>query len=653
MSSPINHEVLIEKIHSLENEMKVRIQAMLDLEKQVEQYRSLLEHARDLIHSVRPDGTFLYVNQAWKDALGYSEEEVREMKLMDIIDPDCHNKCRKVFQRIISGENIERNETVFIGKSGRKITVEGRCTTHFVDGKATRMTGFFRDISERCRNEAALRESETRYRALFENAHDLIQLIRPDGKLLFVNEAWRKTFGYTEEEIENGLKIFDLISADCLDQCQNTFQKVLSEEKTHYISSVFAARDGRKVFIEGNAICRFEDGSPLYTQCILRDVTEKKKMEEELIKAQKLESVGIFAGGIAHDFNNLLQAIIGNISLAKMYISPESKAYERLQKTENASQLATDLTHQLLTFSKGGEPVKAVTDIKNILTEASTFSLRGTNVKCEYDMAADLFQANVDKGQLSQVIQNLTINASQAMPDGGTFRITARNVHLDDNDLYRLPAGDYLQLTFTDEGVGISAENLPKIFDPYFTSKKTGSGLGLAISYSIINNHGGLITVESTLGKGTGFTVHLPAAPAQTEILPIGVQTGKTREGYILLLDDEAIVLETLREMLDFLGCQTDEATDGEQAVRLYQKALKNGRPYDGIIMDLTIPGGMGGKETLDRIREIDPQVKAIVSSGYANNPIMADYRRYGFCGLISKPYKMEDLSQALCVFFP
>jgi PAS domain S-box-containing protein len=652
MTTALSYEDLLKQNQLLAKEVATRTKAMMALENDIEKYQSLVDNARDLIHSVRPDGSFLYVNQAWKNTLGYSDKDLSGLKLMDIVDKSFRDKCRSIFQELIAGDNIDRNETVFVTKDGRKIIVEGQCTTHFQDGKATKMTGFFRDISDRSRNEAALRESEMRYRTLFENAHDIIQIIRPDGKLLYVNNAWRQTFGYSEEETKN-LSIFDIISPDCQNHCQDTFGKVISEEKTHYINTVFTDKNGKNVIIEGNAICTFEDGNPLYTQCIFRDITEKKKMEEELIKAQKSESIGVFAGGIAHDFNNLLQAIIGNISLAKMYINPQDKAYERLERTEKASMLAKNLTQQLLTFSKGGEHIKTVTSISEILEEATSFSLRGSKVKCQFQMAKDLLPVEVDKGQLSQVAQNLAINANQAMPDGGLLIIKAINITMSGHNVFNLPAGKYIKITFKDQGSGISKEHIAKIFDPYFSSKKTGSGLGLAISYSIIHNHGGLITADSAPGQGATFTIFLPAAhkPALSE--KKSADHPATPKGRFLLLDDEEIVRDVLREMLIVLGCEADEATDGRQAIALYKKAAKKGTPYSGVIMDLTIPGGMGGKETLAKLKEIDPEVKAIVSSGYANDPTMANFREHGFCGVIPKPYKVEDLSKTLSSLFP
>ena len=336
-----------------------------------------------------------------------------------------------------------------------------------------------------------------------------------------------------------------------------------------------------------------------------------------------------------------------------MYVNPQDKAYERLERTEKASMLAQNLTQQLLTFSKGGEPVKTVTSINDIIKEATSFSLRGSKAKCEYQLANDLWPVEVDKGQLGQVAQNLAINANQAMPDGGILTIKAINSTITEHEVYNLPGGNYIKITFQDQGSGISKENLVKIFDPYFSSKKTGSGLGLAISYSIINNHSGLITADSEPGQGATFTIYLPASEKKASPVQTTAKLPTQQKGRILLLDDEDIVLEVLSEMLNFLGCEADAVMDGRAAIDLYKKAFDNGTPYVGVIMDLTIPGGMGGKETLAGLQEIDPNIKAIVSSGYASDPIMANYKEHGFCGVVPKPYKLEDLSQALTTIFP
>ncbi len=647
MTANLNPEDILLKIKELEEENQCLITKTEKLSEDRDHYRSLIDSASDLIHSVTPEGAFLYANQAWRDALGYTEEDIRQMSLMDIVDKSCKGKCSLIFNALIQGEKIDRNATTFIAKNGDSVIVEGRCSTHFEDGKPLFMTGIFRDMTDQSRQELALLESEKKYKNLFENSSDLIQIVRPNGNFQYVNRAWRETFGYSEEEIPT-LSIFDLISADCQEHCQTTFQKVLSDPKLHRIDTVFSTKDGREVIIEGNAICTFEDGNPVSTQCIFNDVTEKKKMVEELIKAQKLESLGVLAGGIAHDFNNLLTAILGNISLAKRYTDPQDIIGGYLDKTEKASIRAQALTKQLLTFSSGGSPIKMVTTITELIKESTSFVLRGSKVKCDYHFPEDLWAVEADEGQLSQVSQNLAINASQAMPNGGIISIKATNRTVGLDEIPSLPAGDYIELLFQDHGTGIPPEHLSRIFDPYFSSKSTGNGLGLAISYSIIKNHGGVITVSSQLGQGTLFSILLPATHKHAAHPKKKDEAQEIAPRRILLMDDDQTVQEITEAMLTFLGCSVKHASDGKEAIALYMQAKKDNIPFDIVIMDITIPGGMGGKEAVTALLAMDPQVRAIVSSGYANDPIMANYQEYGFYGILPKPFRIDELKKVI-----
>lgn len=374
---------------------------------------------------------------------------------------------------------------------------------------------------------------------------------------------------------------------------------------------------------------------------------ELERVHEELWRAQKLESLGVLAGGIAHDFNNALTAIINHIQIAKIKSKPGDEANRYLNSAEKVCHIASALTKQLLTFAKGGSPVKEVAMLTDLIRDTVEFALRGSKVKCEFFIDPDLSMVEIDQGQISQVISNLVINAEQAMPGGGIVRVSAENVIVNSKGRLPLKEGRYVRLSVIDQGVGIAREDLGRIFDPYYTTKEMGSGLGLATSYSIVKKHEGLITVESEEDAGTAFHVYLPASdkkPAEEEKSQIMPVSG----GRILLIEDEESLAETLTELLEFYGYSADCAWDGAEGLKLYESAMKKGMKYNAVIMDLTIPGGMGGKEAIKLLREMDSDVIAIVASGYSNDPVMSNYREYGFSEAISKPYRIEDMIDKL-----
>ncbi|MBE9519795.1 MAG: response regulator, partial [Proteobacteria bacterium] len=424
--------------------------------------------------------------------------------------------------------------------------------------------------------------------------------------------------------------------------------EAISTGQPKEVETVGILDDGSQITVKIRAFPVFgKDGESEGFIEVVEDITRSKHLMQEVEKALKLESIGIFAGGIAHDFNNLLTAILGNVSLAKVMLKPEDPAYDKLTATEKASLRARDLTQQLLTFSKGGAPHKVTTSVKEIVEESASFALSGAKAKCKFSWPENLWPVEGDKGQIGQVIQNLVSNADQAMPEGGVIKIWAENTIIGDVTELPLPGGRYIKISIRDMGKGIPEEYLSKIFDPYFTTKQRGSGLGLAVCYSVIKSHHGLITVESEFGIGATFYIYLPASEKAADI---ETEENKTigGEGTILVMDDEEMVREVLSGMLDFLGYQVELAADGAEAVDLYQKAQQTGGHYDAVIMDLTVPGGMGGKEATRKLLELDPGAKVIVSSGYGNDPIMAEYAQYGFSGVVSKPFIVETLSSTL-----
>jgi PAS domain S-box-containing protein len=407
------------------------------------------------------------------------------------------------------------------------------------------------------------------------------------------------------------------------------------------------SRDGREHILSTSfGPIRDQEGSIIGGVLVFRDNTERKRIEERLLNAQKLESIGVLAGGIAHDFNNLLSAILGNISLAKA--KRDETSFERLEEIEKASMRAEELTRQLLTFSKGGSPVKKTASIVELIRQSAMFVATGSNVRCEFQFAGDLLPVDADPGQLSQVINNLVINAMQAMPNGGVVRISAENIQADAGWNRTGLYGNVVKVSVQDEGPGIPAEHLSRIFDPYFTTKEHGSGLGLATVYSIIKRHDGQIEVESRPGAGTTFHLFLPASEKPLDEPRATVANPRNGKGCVLVMDDEEFIRGVARDMLGHLGYSATCARDGAEAVELYKKSMAAGKPFDAVIMDLTVPGGMGGKDAVRILKEIDPGIMAIVSSGYSNDPILADPGKFGFTGIVAKPYTLDALSDAV-----
>ncbi len=481
----------------------------------------------------------------------------------------------------------------------------------------------------------------------FDNNPDFFDECRSIITISNINKATLQLLKYKDlNELENNNS--SILNHKTLETIKNEFIAISNDETSFSEESELIRSDGvtLNVIVQFNVIGTYK--KILFS---ITDITERKKTEEELKKIQMLKSVGTLAGGIAHDFNNILMGLFGNISMAKTKLSKEHQSYKYLEDAENSMNWATGLTKQLLTFSKGGAPVKENIRISQLIEEIVKFDLSGSNVKPVITYDDNLWLADVDKGQIQQVFSNLIINANQAMPDGGHLFISIENANLSESSPTGLAKGKYLKIKIKDDGTGIDKKHIDRIFDPYFSTKQTGSGLGLATVYSIINKHKGYIQIESSLGKGTMFTIYLPASKYERAEIIESIEQKSSfvkQNAKILVMDDEEILLNVTSDMLESLGFLVETAIDGKTTIKKYEQALHTEMPFDVLIMDLTIPGGFGGKEVIKELIKIDPDVKAIVSSGYADDPVMANYSDYGFKGIIAKPYLMDALEELL-----
>ncbi|MBV9619295.1 MAG: response regulator, partial [Verrucomicrobia bacterium] len=480
-----------------------------------------------------------------------------------------------------------------------------------------------------------------------------------DGKVIMMNSEAEKLTGWKLQEA-NGqpLKaVFD-VTVDLATQAKAQKSGYRSEAQSILVTLpetvTLTSRDGIERVIEQVASPIRENNEISGVVLVFRDITERQRSEAERRKAETLEQLGLLAGGIAHDFNNLLTAIIGNISLASLLLPPDDEMATRLDDAKNASMRARDLAQQLLTFARGGAPIKKAASITKLIQDTVSFSLRGSRNRSVFGFDDNVAPAEIDAGQISQVIANLVVNADQAMPNGGTIYVNCDNFCYDVNDVQipDLVPGDYVRVRIRDEGVGIPEKYLKRIFDPYFTTKPKGNGLGLATAYSIIKNHNGLMAVESKVHFGSTFTVYLPAAVQQEEEAaveaPAKITPEITGSGRVLVVDDEEAIRDLVEFTLTRLGYEVSQAETALKGVEMYQDKLRIGKRFDLVILDLTLPGGMGGKEALKKLLEIDPTVNAIVSSGYATDATMSRYQDFGFRGCIAKPYEAAELGKCV-----
>jgi PAS domain S-box-containing protein len=508
-------------------------------------------------------------------------------------------------------------------------------------------------ISELMALQNELEESESRLRALLDRIPGVaIQGFTPDGTVHFWNRASEEIYGYRADEAM-GRSISELIIPD---DFRETFNNGLARSidqtgNTEFIASgeyLRHSKNGEPVAVHAvHTVANVKDRAPVLFMFEL-DIRERKRADEERMRLDKMESLGVLAGGIAHDFNNLLTVILGNIGLASLSTVLPIDARERLKEAEKACLQAQTLSKRLLTFSKGGLPVKEPCNLSDLIEEASQLALSGSSSRAAISLQVGLWPVDVDRGQMHQVFGNLIINADQAMPEGGTVRINAENVILGKNSDMELSAGNYVKIAISDEGMGIPSKYLGKIFDPYFTTKQKGSGLGLATVYSIIRNHRGVIRVSSEVGASTTFVIYLPAAAFDVRERTLVEDEPVTGRGRVLLMDDEDALRDVVGQMIQRLGYEVVYAKEGGEAIRRFRAAMEASQGFAAVIADLTVPGGMGGRDCVRGLLEIDPEIKVIASSGYSDDPVMSDFKSYGFSGAIVKPFRIAELSRVL-----
>lgn len=586
------------------------------------------------------------------DRTGIWGEAVRQRKPILLNDFEAEHPLKKGYPE--GHARLHKFLTVPVIMEGAVVAVIGVANkpVDYVDADVLQLNLLMDSVwkmTQRVRAERALQESEERFRDLAESLPLTVFEMDLQGRFTYVNRAALEKFGYTQQDVEAGLTMAQVIVPGDREKARQVMARRLRGSVDGYVEYQALRKDGTMfpITVASGPILR--DGRPVGLRGIVSDLTERKELEEERMKREKLEATGMLAGGIAHDFNNLLQGIFGYISMTKMKIDNKERSLELLEQAEKALHLSVNLTTQLLTFSKGGRPVKKLLKLRPVIENAVRFALSGSRSDYRFDIAEDLLNVEADEGQIGQVIQNIAINADQSMPFGGTVRISARNM---ESSAKRqkgfLPEKAYVEIAVQDSGVGIPRQYLSSIFDPYFTTKEKGSGIGLATTYSIIRNHGGLIDVESEVGKGSTFFIYLPGIGGEEEDAAVPEVHAPGRSGKVLVMDDDLLVRTLAREMIKVLGHEAVCVPDGEAAVAEYRLSMESANPFDVVILDLTIRGGMGGEEAIRSLLALDPHVRAVVSSGYSEDAIMSDYQAHGFRACLGKPYRIEELRDVL-----
>ena len=623
--------------------------------------QTILDGIGSTLCFVNPELKIVWVNRAVEKVTNLSVEELVSRKCCDVwgIEPGPPEEC-PLSKALKSGK---KERAIMTYPDGRIMDVRAHPVCDDT-GRLVGVLGLLRiadDITEKALAERALRESEKKYRELTDSLP--VKLFETDarGTVTFLNPYALERLQYTREDLTKGIHLQDIVDKKQWDKAQKDIRRMISEKPSEAIESVAKRKDGTTFPVLVHIHPFFDEDGVSGLRGFAVDITERKQRLEEMTRMAKLESLGTLAGGIAHDFNNLLSIILGSIELAKWDMAPETPSARALKDAERGCHTAKELTGQFITFSRGGDPQMRTTPIDTLLRNTVRLCLSGSNVNCEYSIADDLCLAELDERQIGQVIQNLIQNAIAAMPEGGTVQARAENVEVTEKGQPPVPGmseGAYIKLEIQDEGAGISEEDKPRVFDPYFSTKARGAqkgmGLGLTTALSIVNKHGGFMHLESEVASGTKIFIYLPAAlqeEKEAEAGPVAPVLGgdaPLKGQKVLVMDDEAMLRDLTKQMLHLLGHEAETVSDGDEAVEAYKKSLEASEPFDLVILDLTVKGGPGGREAIRELLKLNPDVKAVVFSGYADDPVMSNCEEYGFRASLAKPFRKASLEDAL-----
>ncbi|MBO8152593.1 MAG: PAS domain S-box protein [Candidatus Marinimicrobia bacterium] len=609
--------------------------------------RSILNAIVDLVFVFDEEGRYAFVHAYDRELLIYRGDLLGK-KFVDVLPPEVAKRLERAIENNKKGEVDSFNYFLNLPIGMRWFSA--KVSPIFVRSEYMGSVAIVRDVTDVHEMVEEIKRSEENFRNLISNSHDGI-CVWQDGKIVHINSAVERILGYSSEEIcSPEMDYRKIFPREELEKISNVLRKMKSGEIDLPVNIEMKAfsKSNKLLTLNVTASLFNWNGRPAYL-IVMRDLTEYYELQKERMKAERLESIGILAGGIAHDFNNILSAILGNITLAKFSLSQGRDISEFLSKAEAAVNKASALTKQLLIFSKGGAPVLKPEVVDDLIRETVNFTLVGSNVNVVFDIPNGLPSVNVDADQISQVIMNITVNAKEAMPSGGNFYVSAEEVEIGEKEeVPSLSPGRYVKVCFRDEGVGIPENILDKIFEPFYSTKAKGSGLGLATSYTIMKRHGGTITVQSEMGKGSTFCIYLPVSPECS--VKKEREKGKLEKisGRMLVMDDQDEVRNFIADVARLFGMEIETARNAEEAIEKFKKAKEEGKGFDIVVLDLVIPGGMGGKEIVKILKKVDENVKAIAVSGYSDDPVISNPEEYGFVKGISKPFDIGDFNSII-----